>query len=115
MKELWVGVLDATGILIDVRLVPDAAQWVDGINQVKLQSKPDLAMGRYRFERMENSFGYRFVPVSNVAATENGNLMAPVVPALVRAVLDLHGRGAIATDDLKALREFASSLDGHGV
>lgn len=103
--------LDASGVLIDLRQVPEA-DWRDGVNTVALKQKPDLALGRYRFERANNSFGYKFVAVSKIPAAENQSEMSPVLPALVRAVLDLAGRGSIAAEDLKTLREYAQSIDG---
>lgn len=113
MSEFWLGILDANGVLTDVRSVPEA-DWRDGVNQVALKSKPDVALGRYRFERANNSFGYRFVAVSPVFVSENTAGEIPVVPALVRAVLDLNGRGASAKEDLAVLRAFANSIDGQG-
>lgn len=113
MSEFWLGMLDASGVLIDLRQVPEA-DWRDGVNTVALKQKPDLALGRYRFERVNNSFGYKFVPVSKTPAIENAAQDAALLPALVRAILDLNGRGMIGKAEVAALRAFLASVDSKG-
>lgn len=110
MSEIkYVAVLDDKGVYVGCdEVAPE--HWKDGPNRIALQAKPDVALGRYRLERSTNKFGYRFVPVANVSAIENA-ASSEILPVIVRAILDMSGRGAPMPKDLSALREFMTTLD----
>jgi hypothetical protein len=109
----YVAVLDARGVYVGCdEVAPENHK--DGPNRIALQSKPDLAFGRYRLDRADNKFGYKFVPVSNVTAIENDAPPPRVLSALCRQAM-AQAEGRVDLNAMAIIGDYAKTWDGAAV